>query len=162
MRPNIPSSIANTSHDLSVEALVRLFEIKLTNNSLFRLSPYGNITWKGQLYEEVPIQMSGLDQDGSGRLARPKLTFANPGGMFTASVHLGLLDNALVTRYRILRSDLDANRDFALRETFRLSRIVTLQKSIIVAELRDVLDGHYFEVPGRRFQPPEFPFVQLS
>lgn len=162
MRQDLPVNIQNTSHDLEVDALVRLFEIRLANNTIFRLCPSREVTWRGKLYEQVPVQLTGIERNSGGKLNRPKLSLVNPDGMFTGAVHRGELDHAEVTRLRILRPDLEANRDFAIREIFRVARIVTLQKNMVVVELRDVLDGHYFEVPARKYQPPEFPFVRLS
>lgn len=162
MRTDLPTPIQESLHDLSPDALVKLFKLELTNGVIFRLSPMGEVSWQGNAFDEVPCHLADVAQDADGKMSRPKFTFANPGGMFSFEIYQGRLDNATLTRYRILKADLDANNDFALTESFRVTRIMNLSQKIATAELRDVLDGHHFKLPARAYYPPEFPHVQLS
>lgn len=162
MRTDLPTPIQESLHDLAPDALVRLYKIELKNGTIFRLSPKGEVTWQGAQWDAVPCHMAEVAQDADGKMSRPKFTFANPGGMFSAEIYRGNLDHATVTRYRILKKDLDADRDFALTEQFRVSRIVNLSQQVATAELRDVLDGHHFKLPARAFYPPEFPHVKIQ
>ena len=161
MRTDLPNSIQDTLHDLSPDALVRLFKLELTNGTIFRICPQGEATWQTHNYDSIPAHLAEVTQDADGKMARPKFTFSNPGGLFSAEIYKGQMDNATLTRYRILKGDLDADRDFALTESFRVTRIVNLSQHIATAELRDVLDGHNFRLPARAYYPPEFPHVKL-
>lgn len=162
MRNDLPLSIRNSIHDLEPEAMLRLFMIKLTDGTIFRLSPYGEITWQGHVYDAIPCHMTEVNQDADGKVTRPKFSFANPEGLFSAEIYQGKLDNAQLTRYRLLKRDLDLDNDFKVTEMFRITRIVNLSQSIAVAEMRDVMDGQNFKLPARAFFPPEFPHVKLS
>jgi len=157
----IPAPIQNTAHDLSVEGLVKLYEVLLPEGFVFCLSPENTVTWQGKTYVQVPCDMTDFKRDSQGKLNRPKFSFVNPEGVFTADIYAGELDNASITRIRILRSDLEANRDFAIREKLRVSRILSVSRHMVSVELRDVLDGHHFHLPARAYYPPEFPHVRL-
>lgn len=161
MRKDLPTSVKKTAHDLSPDAMVTLFEIKLKGGATFRLNPHKEVVWRGKKFEDIPCHMTGVGQNTDAKVNRPRFSFANPGGIFTASLYNGQMDGATVKRIRILKADLDANLDFAIRETFRFSRIVQLGQGICVIELRDVLDGHNFKLPARAYFPPEFPHVKL-
>lgn len=162
MREDIPSSIRATIHELSPDALVKLFVLELQDGTIFRLSGVGELTWRGNPYDNLPCHMTEVSQDADGKLNRPKFSFANPEGLFSAHISRGELDNAYLTRYRVLKADLDANNDFKISETFRVSRVVNMGQQIVVTELRSVLDGHQFKLPARAFYPPEFPHVKLQ
>lgn len=162
MRTDLPNSIQESLHDLAPDALVRLYKVELKNGTIFRLSPYSELTWQGDQFDAVPCHLAEVSQDADGKVSRPKFTFANPGGLFSSEIYKGKMNNATLTRYRILKADLDADRDFALTEQFRVTRIVNLSQNTATAELRDVLDGHHFKVPARAYYPPEFPHVKLS
>ena len=162
MRSDLPTNIADTKHDLSPDTIVKFFRLTLPDQTIFNLSPKTAFSWQGSEFEEVPCVLTDVVQDADGKVSRPKFTFANPGGMFTAEIAQGRIDNASLTRFRILKADLDADHDFALSETFRVSRIVNLNNTTATVELRDVMDGHHFKLPARAYYPPEFPHVRLS
>lgn len=161
MRDDLPASIQESSFELSAEALVTLYEIKLVDNTEFFISPTVEYTWQGNTYEEIPCTMTDMSLEADGRRSRPKFSFANPQGLFTSHVYDGELDHALVKRIRILKSDLEANNDFKVTEQFKISKILNMNKDMIATELRDVLDGHNFILPARAFYPPDFPHVRL-
>ena len=160
-RTDIPSSILDTTQDLSPEPIVRLYRIYLPGGSVFHLSPKNQETWQGTTFEPIPCTMTDMSMEADGKMTRPKFTFVNPAGIFTSSVASGAMDNATIVRYRVLRSDLDANNAAYIQEIYRVSRVVSISKSQIVLELRDVLDGHNFLLPARAYYPPEFPSVSL-
>lgn len=163
MRTDLPPNMQQTLYDLSPDGIVSLYRIETADHtSIFLLSPYEQITWRGNTYDSIPCQLTDVSLDSDGRATRPKFSFVNPEGLFTAAIYEGGLDNATITRYRILRGDLDANRDQAVKESFRVSRILSVTRALAVLELRDALDGHTFKLPARAFYPPEFPHVQLG
>lgn len=163
MRTDLPPSMQQSLCDLSPDTIVTLFRLELADHSaIFLMSPYEEITWQGDEYTSIPCKMSEVTVDADGKATRPKFTFVNPEGLFTSAIYDRHLDNAIVTRYRILKGDLDDDRNEAVTESFRVSRVLSVTKNLVVTELRDVLDGHVFKIPARAFYPPEFPHVSLG
>lgn len=163
MRTDLPHNMQLSLYDLSPDAIVTLFRVELADRSaIFLMSPYGEVTWQGDEYASIPCKMTEVTVDSDGKATRPKFTFVNPEGLFTTAIYDRHLDNAIVTRYRILKGDLDADRNDAVTEAFRVSRVMSVTKHLVVTELRDVLDGHVFKIPARAFYPPEFPHVSLG
>lgn len=67
------------------------------------------IVWQGKTYQPMPIQATGFDISGEGKLPRPKLKVANFGGVISAE--LQAKDDFLgcqVTRKRTMQCFLDA------------------------------------------------------
>lgn len=154
----------NTAQDLSPDAIVSLYKLVMTNagQAVVYFTPFNEVVWQGNTYAEIPCNITQMEQDANGRANRPKFSFVNPGGVFTSPIQNGWLNNASLTRYRILKADLDANVNAAVTEKFFMSKIVSLNKDMCVVELRDVFDGHLFKLPARAFYPPEFPHVKLQ
>lgn len=151
-----------TAQDLAPDAIVSLFKMELSDGSLIYFTPHNEVVWQGNTWAEIPCTMSQMEQDPQGRSNRPKLTFVNPGGIFTSPIQQGFLNNAAVTRYRMLKADLDANINAAVTELFFITKIVSLNKDMCVVEMRDVFDGPLFKLPARAYYPPEFPHVSIS
>lgn len=162
MRTDLPDGIVQSMHDLSPEELVVLYRVVLQDASVINLSPYETITWLGNEYSSLPCTMSSIERDSDGKVNRPKFSFANPGAVFNGPIYDGRLDNARITRFRLQKSDLTANNDFKITETFYVSKIVTLTKYMAMLELRDIFDGPTYFLPPRAYYPPEFPHVQLQ
>lgn len=67
------------------------------------------ITWGGQVYSAVPIQVTGLEYNGRGQLPKPKIQISNTASLITALVlTYGDLVGAKVTIKRTLAKFLDA------------------------------------------------------
>ncbi len=164
MRTDLPTGIKTTAQDLSPDAIVSLYKLVLTNGSTpteIYFTPHKQLTWLGDTYSEIPCTMTQMEQDSQGRANRPKFSFANPGGIFTSAIQQGVLNNAQLTRFRVLKADLDANINAKVTEKFFVSKIVMMNKDMVSVELRDVFDGHMFKFPARAYYPPEFPNVSL-
>lgn len=163
MRDDLPPSLAQSLYDLNPDAIVEMFRIELADKTtVFFLSPHGETSWRGDVYDNIPCKMTDVTLDSDGKATRPKFSFVNPQGMFTPGIYEGRMDLATITRYRILKGDLEMNLDTAVQESFRVSKVVSVTRALVVLELRDVLDGHAFKIPARAFYPPEFPHVQLG
>lgn len=155
-------SVETDAFELEGKARVILYRMVLPGGTTVYLSPKASWTWQGNLYEEHPCHMSQVSRQADGKVSRPKFTIANPQAIFSASVATGVLENSLVTRYRVMKEDLEEDLDISLRETLRVSRVVSSNRESIVLELRGALDGVNFRLPFRTFHPPEFPHVSLS
>lgn len=161
MTNTIPDSIRDDAFNLDGGAQSILYKITLANAVVLNLSPKGDFTWQGTLYEEVPCHMSGVDRKADSESSRPKFSVVNPGRMFTAAVHERHLEGAILTRYRMMTEDLLADNAASVSDTYRISRVMNVTKDLIVVECRRGLDGTNFKLPNRSFRPPEFPVVRV-
>lgn len=161
MRQSVPPPIQDSAFSLSPGGLVSLFRLTLNTGSIYRLCNEQEVSWQGHIYEALPCNLSGVQFEADGKANRPNFSFANPDGLFTAAIGQGLLDNAQLTRFVILRDDLLANNSFALEETMRIAQVMSVSKGLVVTQLRDVTDSQRYLLPARAFYPPEFPHVRL-
>lgn len=158
---NIPSSMNETLYSLEPNAKVELFKITLSTGSMIYFSKCEQLTWLGVEYSSIPCHLSQIQQSSDGSRNRPKFSFANPGGIFTPYIIGDYLEGGTLERQQVMGSDILANNDVALRESYRITKIVSVSKEMCVLELKNALDGHTFQLPARSFMPPEFPHVRL-
>lgn len=147
---------------LTADGVVDLFEFTLTDETQLFLKANNAVTWQGNTYEATAIQLDGVANYSDAETARPKLTVANPEGVFSAIVASGVLDNANVVRRRVLYQNMLLDVPISETQTWRVRRIVSMNREKIVMELRDRTDSQFFLTPGRMFIPPDFPQVSLS
>jgi phage-related protein len=157
----IPNGIRTSAFQLAPEGLAYLFKLTLTNGSIFRMSPKQQVTWQGWVYENLPCGLSQIELEADGKSNRPNFSFANPEGLFTAAVGQGLLENATITRYTLLYSDLVANQPFFVEESWRIVQVLSVVRGLITTQCREPHDMQTFMLPARAFYPPEFPHVRL-
>ena len=62
----------------------------------------------------------------------------------------------------VLYDDVINNRPVYQKKTWIIWFIKTVNKQLIQVELRNPMDGVNFNVPARRYMPPEFPFTELK
>lgn len=153
------------SMKLEAEGYYELFQIRLKPRGfpeqyLF-LTGRKEVDWQGKHWELIPCTLTGYGQQSSGEQTRPKFTVVNPGGLFSKYVHQGWTDNAEVTRYRVLRSHLEANINSYDKHVWRISKPLAVSNATVTFELRGAMDGQMFYLPARAFFPPEFPHVSL-
>lgn len=109
-------TIQQEIHRLAAGQLVELFEVDTTalggsvlrfHNGTNGLS--GSVVWQGQTYVPFPIEASGFEFSGKGKLPRPVLRVANVTGLLGALVRdYQDLIGAKVTRRRTMVKFLDA------------------------------------------------------
>lgn len=158
----VPSTHVEDSKKLEADACVDLFEIALAENAgTLYLKMNKTVEWQGNIYEGTGIQIEGVASFADDEVSRPKLSIWNPEGIFSSLVDKGTLEGAVVSRIRVLKTDLDNNLPVFRREKWKLTRVVSLKNPSIVCELRDMMDGQNFLTPGRMFIPPEFKTVSL-
>lgn len=167
LRPDLPENYVKEAMELDAQAVISLFQLDMTPPApnppvTLRLNDKRDIMWQGVIWEGYSVNLTGELIDSSGEVGRPKFSLANLDGLFSTYVHQRWLDNAVVTRYRVLREDIDADINSYVRNTWRVSKVLTLSKTLVTMELRGVLDSQFFTIPARRFQPPEFPHVSLT
>lgn len=158
----VPLEHVQDSKKLDMEAYVELFEITLSDKSTkIYLKQDEDVVWQGVTYDGTGIEISGVATFADDETARPKVSIYNPDGVFSSLIDQGLLDNAIFKRTRILKSHFDAGVNISRSQRWKVNRISSVRKNLIAVELRDLLDGQFFQVPGRMFIPPEFPQVNL-
>lgn len=158
---SVPTTIHQEAFNLDSEAYIYLFKLVLTDDTIVCISPKGEYTWQGDLYEEIPCNLTGVSRQADGSMSRPRFSIVNPSGIFTSAVDTRILEGASLTRYRILSSDMNVSEDMSLANVMKVSRVASVSKQMIVLETRGALDGALFRLPYRTFHPPEFPHVRL-
>lgn len=161
MVAEIPESHKAENLKLEAEAYVDLFEIILYNDTVLRLKGGDDVTWQGYLWEGYPISLTGHEID-SEKLSRPTLRAVNPEGIFSSLFISGDLEKATLYRYRVLRSDIDADRAIYQRLKWLIWNVKSITKDWVELELRNPIDGNNFNVPARLYVQPEFPSVNLG
>lgn len=100
----------------SASALIVMYELDATavGGGVFRWHPGvaqggADLVWAGDTYTPMPIEITGFDMDGSGKLARPTMKVSNVGGIIGQYARTyGDFVGAKVTRIRTLGRFLDA------------------------------------------------------
>ncbi len=158
-----PTEHVADSKELDADAYVDLFQIILANNvGVLYLKQNLTTTWQGNSYEGTGIKLEGVASYADDEVARPKLSLFNPDGVFSYLVDQGALENAKVIRYRVMKEHIDSDLPVYRRQQWFVKRVASLRRGLIGLELRDMIDGQMFMVPGRMFIPPEFPVVSLQ
>lgn len=157
----VPNSIRDTAFSLAPPGLAWLFRLVLPNGAIFRICPHRTVSWQGNQYDFLPCGLSELKTEADGKASRPNFTFANPEGLFTSAVGQGLLENAQLTRYTLLVTDLEANQPFSIEQGWKITQVQSVQRGLIVTQCREPHDLPVFVLPARAFYPPEFPHVRI-
>lgn len=157
----IEQDVSQTWHD----AIVELFEIDLepitgsaSDKYYFtaNLMPDNTkISWKGQVYEPLPIDASGFERTTKGQIPTPELTVANVLGTLASVVNtLDDLVGAKVTRRRTLLKYLDGgsspdpSQEFP-DDVFYIERKVAENSITITWQLASKIDLEGLQLPKR-------------
>ena len=162
MTVSIPQVHATDAVSLTADGIVELFHIILyPGTTHLYLKDNDNVTWNGNVYEGIPIQLRGTGSSADATVVRPTLNIFNPNAMFSAQVASGTIEGAEVIRYRVLRSNLSASTPIFIQHSWRVIRVSQLTRYNISLELREDIDGPNFLTPARMYMPPEFPSVTI-
>ena len=162
--PEVPQEHVVDSQKLSgADGYVELLEIELAAaGGTFRIKDNGEGLWRGDKYEYYPFSLSGVSYSSDEEESRPQLRLVNPDHLFTASLEHGHLDKAIITRYRLLRSNFENDKDIKEQRRWYVRRIVEAASTHLILELSNLIDGPNYIIPARMFIPPEFAVVSLS
>tara|TARA_R110001592_G_scaffold203876_3_gene453797 strand:- start:969 stop:2213 length:1245 start_codon:yes stop_codon:yes gene_type:complete len=94
------------------DMLKDLHGINLGADTIYRFCPMVNsanpIYWQGKAYQPLPVKMEGFEHQSDGRLPRPKMSIANPEGIFSKIVRSNFdFANCKITRKRTFAKFLD-------------------------------------------------------
>jgi lambda family phage minor tail protein L len=112
-----PASIHEEINKLAPSAVIELFEIDGSSVGLedllrFHAGTNGlrqNVTWKGEVYNRFPLEVTGFEISGQGQIPRPKLRVSNQLSIITTYLlAYGDLIGAKITRKRTHKRFLDA------------------------------------------------------
>lgn len=159
--PAPPPNHVTNALSIEADAYVTLFKIQLVPSGLVTITAAQQVTWQGLEYESVVCQMTSVASYATEQVSRPRLEIGNPDAAYSPLVSQGSLEGALVTRYRVLRDDLLADRNIYISHMWKVARVAALTKHRVSLELRELGDGPNFVVPAQTFSPPVFPVVSL-
>lgn len=159
----LPESHVVDAHKLDGDGFPKLYKIELKSpGGVLYLTNGPTVTWDGHTWEGIGIQITEVKASANDDVNRPKLQVRNPDGLYSPLVDQGFFDNARVTRYTVKREHLEAGTVIFTKQVWRVSRIEALNRQGVSAELRSQLDGQFFVIPGKTYNPPEFPQVSLG
>jgi lambda family phage minor tail protein L len=160
----LPQSHIEDAFKLDADAKVDLFRIQLNQlggSTIICVTGQKQVTWQGMIFESIAVTLAQDGVNTTGEWKRPKFTLVNPDGVWSAFIAQGKMDGAQITRYRVLKPHLDADQGVFQMNTWRVSKPLSLNRTLAVFELRSPLDGQNYLLPGRAYYPPEYPHVSL-
>ncbi len=113
------------------------------------------VTFQGNTYTPMPIEMTGVEWSGQGKLPRPTLRVSNIGGLAAGLViAYGDMLGATVTRLRTLREFLDDGSaadptSYAEPDIYTLDRKSSQTKAAVEWECTASLDQQGLKIPRR-------------
>lgn len=164
MRTDIPESQKFDAFELESQGIREFYKIEFLapDDPVMYITPHNETVWMDQTWESLQCNMSENAQNSSGEMSRPKFTIVNPNGMFSLWIEAGYTDGAILSRYRVMLSDLEIGAAVYTKQIWTLSKVVSLNKKLAVFECRSTIDGPNFDLPARSFYPPDFPHVSLQ
>lgn len=156
------ASLRENSVELTGEGVCQLFRLMLRSGSgNIHFTADGTSTWQGMTFEAVACQLSGVASYADEQSARPRMTVQNPDGAFTGVVAQGALENAKLTRWRVLRRHAELDVNISTMQTWRVARVLSLNRFLFSVELRSMDDRANYTIPAQTFSAPDFPTVTL-
>lgn len=157
-----PESHLQDAQKLEADGVVELYEVQLVPSGVLYIKNNNTVTYQGNTYDGIALQISGVSQNADEEVSRPQISIAQRAAEFSAAVAAGNLNNAIVIRKRVLLADVVADNGVFTEQSWRVGRVVTLNKHMIVLELRGQMDSQFFLFPPRIYMPPDFPQVSLA
>ncbi len=163
--PTGDSTQVKEAHSLNPEPYIELYELSLpavSEGFKIFLSPRQEIQWQGKTWEQFACELTGMNTNSGGELVRPKFQVMNPASIFSLYVAQGKLDNATLRKYRVLAQHITDNLDISLQYYWKVGKVLNLNRNAITLELRAFYDGQKFQLPIRKYFPPDFTHVSLG
>lgn len=157
-----PQSHIDEAHKLVADAPVKLYKITLSTGAIIRIKNNNTVTWQGNVYEGVPMALSGVSFSAGDEANRPKVMVANPDGIYSSLVRTKVFERGTLLQYEVLKQHLDTNQNIFNSRTWRIARALEVNLHVISLELRNLTDGPMAKIPSRFFTQPEFPSVTFQ
>lgn len=161
----IPPEQVADSHKLIADARIDLYELTPSGGSgTVRFKNENTVTWRGNLYEGMPVALTGEKKTSDTGLTMPKMVIGQQDidiSAFKPLVFDGYLDNAIIVKMTILLDDLVNNRNIKQTSIYRVKRVEEYSRSKISMQLATLSDSLGFSMPYRQYLPPAFASVQM-
>lgn len=162
MSLTLPETHLIDNEKLEGEAYFDLFEITLRSAALLYFHPNTEVTWQGIVYAPLGMKLSDVSDFATSERSRPTLSIMNIDGAFSPFARDGEFNRAVISRKRVLKQHILNNSNIFQERTWLMWNAKTVNKAVMEFELRTPADGQGFNLPARRYIPPEFPFVSLG
>jgi phage-related protein len=160
----IPAEHIADSHKMIADGIIELFELVPAGGSgVIRFKADNDVTWRSNLYNGLPMGLSGEKMSADSGLASPRLTLGQNNvdlSLFKPLIFDGSLDNAVVTRIKILKDDMINNRLIRRLQIYRVKRVESYTRTNVILQLATFSDSLGFQLPYRAYTQPSFPSVQ--
>lgn len=163
--PEIPTEHILDSHKLIADGRVELFELTPAGGEgTLRFKPDNSVTWLGNFYTGIPVNITGEKKTADSGLQMPKMVIGEPNvdlSQFKGLIYDETIDNAVIVRYTVLLQNLLNNRNIREVQVYRVKRVEDYSRSKITLQLATLSDALGFSMPIRQYLPPAFPSVQM-
>lgn len=165
MATNVPVSQIEDSQKLSADAEIEFWEITPAGGgAIFYFKNDNTMTYLGNEYVGLPLQLTGESRTAEGNPANPQLSIGQPDidlSIFKGLIFEGNLDNAKIERHTVLLSHALSNTNIKRTDTYRVKRVDAYSAAQIVLVLATFSVAGPSMMPFRQYIPPAFPFVRL-
>lgn len=160
----LPNSITAQAHSLTPDDLhtlvkMEIFPVDNSPSIMLYFTDKQELQFGSNHYESFGFQLIGGGLDAGGEKSRPRLQMPNPNGMFSIFTQNGDLEMARVDRFFVHPNDLATA--VGIKSSWYVSRVESVNKSMVILELAALTDGPKVRVPNRTFMYPEFRSVRL-
>jgi len=161
----IPIEQIQDAHLLQADGEVYLYELSPSEGTgTVRIKDDNTVTYRGKVYEGLPLKFEGESYSSDGTVSQPTLTIGDQQINLMALKPLlfdGAMDGGVVIRHRILLDDLINNRLILTTDEYRIQRIPEYSRSQISFTLARQADSLNFSIPFSQYYTPDFPSVYV-
>lgn len=162
----IPAEHIADAHLLQADAEIFLYDISPSEGvGTIRIKADNPVTYRGNVYEGLPLKFSGEEYSSDGTVSQPTLTIGDENINLIALKPLlfdGSIDGGVVIRHRALLDDILNDRLILESQEYRIKRVPGYSRSQIAFVLARQADGLSFSIPHRQYYSPDFPSVFLQ
>jgi phage-related protein len=137
--PAIPAEQITDSQKLSADAEIELYELTPSGTiAKFYFKPDNTLTWLGNEYVGLPLEMSGESRNAEGALVQPQLTIGQPDinlSIFKGLIWDGTIDGARIDKHVVLLDHVLGNQNIKRTTTYRVKRVDSYGATQIILAL---------------------------
>lgn len=163
---SFPSEHISDAHLLQADGELYLYEISPSLGAgTVRIKADNPLSYRGNLYEGIPLQFEGEEYTSDGTVSQPTLTIGDENinlMMLKPLLFDGSMDGGVVIRHRALLDDVLNDRLVLETQEYRIKRIPGYSRSRISFVLARQADSLNFSLPFKQYFSPDFPSVLLT
>lgn len=161
----IPTSHIVDAHKLDADAKIVLYKLEPSIGSgAIYFKDGSDEKWLGDTYTGLPVKLDGETYNSERFNSQLNMVIGQKDvnlSAFKPLIWSGGLDNARITRYKVLLNDLIGNVNAKDVDVFRVKRVEGYSTSQIQMVLSVFSPSGPTTLPFRQYIPPAFPFVVL-